>query len=324
MAQLVKIQDYTSRYQIDLARYPTQFVRLKQNQWERTKREWEQGETVATWEHEEEEEEQRSSFLTRLFKRQKGEKTIEEPVEGDEELLASEDEIPDEATTLTFNPKIVYAPQSVKELRQMFMNQFFHFQLKWASSTLREKSYVDPKFLRDAFLRKALLSLPDTYLVFYYPIVQIKKAPIELDIIIMTPTECLCITKLANEDQAVYVADGDRFWTKKVGKRDTRMLNPMINLQRTESIVEQILKQEGITLPIKKILLSPNGYFDYPGVPFNTKLVDKRSFHEWFEQLQRAASPMKHMQMRAAQALLSQTQVTSFNRNIWDEEESED
>lgn len=29
MAQLVKIQDYISRYQIDLARYPTQFVRLK-------------------------------------------------------------------------------------------------------------------------------------------------------------------------------------------------------------------------------------------------------------------------------------------------------
>ena len=29
MAQLVKLQDYISRYQIDLARYPTQFVRLK-------------------------------------------------------------------------------------------------------------------------------------------------------------------------------------------------------------------------------------------------------------------------------------------------------
>ena len=40
MAQLVKLQDYVSRYQVDLKRYPTQFVRLKKQQWDRTKEEW--------------------------------------------------------------------------------------------------------------------------------------------------------------------------------------------------------------------------------------------------------------------------------------------
>ncbi|HJH11139.1 MAG TPA: NERD domain-containing protein [Metalysinibacillus jejuensis] len=326
MAQLVKLQDYTSRYQIDLARYPTQFVRLKKNQWDRVKRQWEQGDEVDDWEHIEEEEEMkpRFSFMRKWFVKKEPEET--EEVVGEQELLATEDEIPDEETTLTFNPKIVYAPQSLKELRQMFMNQFFHFQLKWASSTLREKSYVDPKFMRDSFLRTALLSLPDTYLVFYYPIIKIKKAPVELAIIIITPTECLCINKLEQEDQAVYVADGDRFWTKKVGKKDSKVLNPFISLNRTEAVLEQLFDSENITMPIRKVLLSRNGYFDYPGTAFNTRLIDKRNYQEWFEQIKRSASPMKHMQIKAAQTLLNQAQITSFNRNIWqnDEEATDD
>lgn len=128
--------------------------------------------------------------------------------------MSDEDIIPEEETTLTFEPKIVYAPQSIHELKRMFIDQFFHFQIKWASSTLREKSYVDPRFMRDSLLRMLLQTLPDNYLLFYYPILQIRKAPIELDVVLMSPTECICITVLEAENQAVYVG-GDRFGSKK-------------------------------------------------------------------------------------------------------------
>ena len=103
-----------------------------------------------------------------------------------------EDTIPEEESTLHFEPNIVYTPQTLEELKRMFIDQFFHFQMKWASSTLREKSYVDPKYLRDTLLRSIFQTLPDNYLVFYYPILRLKKAPIEFDIIIITPTECIC------------------------------------------------------------------------------------------------------------------------------------
>ena len=99
-----------------------------------------------------------------------------EEVEISNELVSDEDIIPEEETTLTFEPKIVYAPQSIHELKRMFIDQFFHFQMKWASSTLREKSYVDPRFMRDSLLRMLLQTLPDNYLLFYYPILQIRKA----------------------------------------------------------------------------------------------------------------------------------------------------
>lgn len=331
MAQLVKLQDYISRYQIDLARYPTQFVRLKRSQWDRVKHQWETGEEIQEWEHIEEvedvESKKRFSLIKRFFP---GRKKVEEDEEEediesvtvDSELM-DEEEIPEEETTLFFEANIVYAPQTLEELKRMFLDQFFHFQLKWASSTLREKSYVDPRFLRDSLLRTFLQRLPDSYLVFYYPILKLKKAPVELDVVIMTPTECICITVLEQENQAVYVANGERFWTKKVGKTDKKLLNPLINLNRMEAILMQVFKQEGVSIPIRKVLLSRNGYIDYPGSAFGIQFVDKRKYTEWFHQLKNSKSPMKHMQIRAAQTILNTVETTSFNRNLWKTKQQE-
>jgi hypothetical protein len=41
MGQLIKLQDYISRYETDIFTYPSRFVRLKKQQWERTKTNWE-------------------------------------------------------------------------------------------------------------------------------------------------------------------------------------------------------------------------------------------------------------------------------------------
>ncbi|ACA41679.1 nuclease-related domain-containing protein [Lysinibacillus sp. fkY74-1] len=324
MAQLVKIQDYISRYQIDLARYPTQFVRLKKSQWDRIKRQWELGEDISEWQHIDNEteadtleEKERFSFIKKIFTGRQKETEDVEDIEISNELISSEDTIPEEETTLTFEPKIVYAPQSIHELKRMFIDQFFHFQMKWASSTLREKSYVDPRFMRDSLLRTLLQTLPDNFLLFYYPILQIRKAPIELDVVLMSPTECICITVLEAENQAVYVGGSDRFWMKKVGTKDLKVLNPTINLARMESVLSQLFKEENIDMPIRKVVLTRNGYFDYPGSPYGVRFVDRRNYGEWMEHLRKVSSPMKHMQIRAAQTILNTVQTTSFNRDIW-------
>lgn len=322
MAQLIKLQDYISRYQVDLTRYPTQFIRLKKGQWERVKTQWEQGENVPTWEHFEEEDQKSSKisvlkkFLPKMLRK-------EEPAEEDIETvdhtneLTEETYLPDEETALHFEANILYQPQTLADLKKMYMDQFFHFQIKWASSTLREKSYVDPKYLRDTLLRSMLQTLPDNYLILYYPIVKLKKAPVELEIIVMMPTECLCITVIEQEDQAVFVGNSERFWTKKVGKEDKRVLNPMIQLERTEKILKQIFTASHVDMPIRKVLLTRNGYIDYPGSLYNVQFVDKRKFVDWFTSIRNSKSPMKHMQIRAVQSILNYVQTTSFNRDIW-------
>ena len=321
MAQLIKLQDYISRYQVDLTRYPTQFIRLKKGQWERVKKEWEQGGDIPTWEHiEEGEQPTRFATLKKFFPKRFQKVTLEtediETVDTTNELT-DESYIPDEETAFHFKANILYQPQTLPELKKMYLDQFFHFQMKWASSTLREKSYVDPKFLRDPLLRALLQTLPDNYLILYYPIIKLKKAPVELDIIIMTPTECLCITVIENENQAVYIGTGDRFWIKKVGNEDKKVLNPMIQLDRMETILKQIFAISNVSMPIRKVLLSRNGYIDYPGSVYNVQFVDKRKFPEWMESIRKSSSPMKHMQIRAAQAILNYVQTTSFNRDIW-------
>lgn len=330
MAQLIKLQDYISRYEIDLARYPTQFIRLKQNQWERIKYQWQTGETIERWEHIEEEvkEEKKKSLFQKLFPFKKD--VPEEEQEDIEKVTISNewategDSHQEEDTTLNFEPNLVYTPKTLEELKKMFIDQFFHFQMKWASSTLREKSYVDPKFMRDTLLRSMLQTLPDNYLVFYYPILRVKKAPIELDIIIMTPTECLCITVLEQESQAVYIANSERFWLKKDGKNEKKVLSPLIQLKRMEKVVEQIFHQNNIELPIRKVLLTRNGFIDYPGTMYGISFVDKRKFPDWMAQLKHSVSPMKHMQIRGAQAILNTVQTTSFHRDIWNTENKED
>lgn len=43
MGQLIKLQDYISRYELDMYHYPSEFIRLKRKQWERMKHVWETG-----------------------------------------------------------------------------------------------------------------------------------------------------------------------------------------------------------------------------------------------------------------------------------------
>ena len=330
MAQLVKLQDYISRYQIDLSRYPTQFVRLKKIQWDRVREQWVSGEELPQWQQIEEQENEKESKKTfSFFDKFKIKKSIKvtDDIEGIEitnELINQEDEMPEEESTLFFEPNIVYKPNTIEELKKLFLDQFFHFQIKWASSTIREKSYVDPKFLRDTLLRSILQSFPDSFLVFYYPIIKVKKAPVELDIVLLTPTECLCITVVEQENQAVFVGEGDRFWTKKSGKASNKMLNPLIQLNRMETIISKIFLENEVEMPIRKILLSRNGYFDYPGTIFNVQFIDKREYTNWMQQLRHYSSPMKHMQMRAAKVILQTVQTTSFNRDIWNAENEQE
>lgn len=321
MAQLVKLQDYISRYEIDLKRYPTQFVRLKKQQWERVNASWERGALDTSWLEKEQEEdieiEEKKSFISKLFSRNKEETSAEAL---DEKEIENDQNVPEESTILFFEPNIVYNPSSKEELRRMYLDQLFHFQLKWASSTLMEKSYVDPKYMRDSLLRLLTLQLPDNYFLFYYPILKLKKAPVELDIIIVLPTEIICIVMLEGRDLDAFIGSGDRFWVKKSGKTESKILSPMISLNRMESILLQVFKKEEIDLPIRKVVLSRNGYIDYPGSTYQTQLVDTRSFPGWFQALKSSPSPMKHMQFKAAQALLNLVQTTSYSRAGWESE----
>ncbi len=312
MAQLVKLLDYVSRYEQDLPHYTTQFIRLKNYQWHRLKIQWEQGENDALTDHpfftEVEEERQKPSFFERIVgKWMKKERETHETEEEKEETL-------DEDVRTAFTPKVHRGVSTEQQLRHDFENDLYDFQMKWASSTLLSHSTVHPKYERDTLLRELVQKLPDNYLIFYEPILRIKKAPVEMNILIMTPIGGYTITSIEHEDIAAFIGSSERFWVKKHREKESKVLNPVIDLNRNLMLLQQIFAERSIDYPMKKVLLSRNGYIDYPGAPYGLHIVDRRNYQEWLEKMQRSTAPFKSVQFRAADRLLRIAQTTASSQ----------
>jgi hypothetical protein len=290
-------------------RYPSQFIRLKKQQWDRVKNEWENGLSNVQEVEEQlrrEAEEQRGNFNPFAKMRRK---LFSGNELDDEETRQGEDE-----SNLSFlsNEK----PNSIEEVKQMFLDTIFSFQMKWASSTIRERSFVDDHFYDDPNLKYFLQRFPDTYFVLYKPVFLLKQAPVELEIILISPIATLCITFLEANENSVFVGSKERFWIEKNGKDEKKVLSPLIGLNRTEKVVRQIYQLNEIELPIKKIVLNRSGFFDYPFAPYDITFVDKKAYEEWFNNLRAITSPLKFVQMKAAQTLLTHCHAKYIKRQV--------
>lgn len=321
MAQLIKMQDYISRYEQDIYRYPTQFAKLKKQQWDILKAAYHTNELNQLYsqpdvmetlvQDDTPHEEPRGVFnkVKGLFHR------------SDKQALeVGEQQIPNPARNENvFSLRFPSNPANLDELKQNFLNQLLRFQMKWGSSTLREKSFVDQSFFLDERLRFFLQRFPDTFLVLYKPIFLLKNAPVEVDVILLTPVDAWCITFLEAEEDSAFIGSSDRFWVRRHHKYpDKKVLNPLLAVNRMGNIVSQLFELYEVNLPIKKVVLSRNGYVDYPETPYDIDILDKRTFPEWFERMRTISSPLKAQQLKGAQALLEYCQTTSSIRPEWD------
>ena len=300
LGQLVKLQDYISRYEADIFMYPSRFIRLKRKQWERKKFLWENG--VFPTEEE-----------------SPGEIPVREPKNKKWGILGRirgkrETPLPGESLPRMVLP---YTPKTLTKLKQQFLDELYPTQILWASSTLTERSFVDASFYGEGQLKFLLQRLPDTFLLFYRPIFLLKNAPVETESVLVTPTELYVLSFLEEEDESVFIGSENRFWEKRLGDRKKKRLNPLVHLNRTENIVKGILHHHGIHFPIFKLIFCRNGYIDYPAVPFGIELVDKRSVEHWLERMRKLPSPLKHDQLLAAKALLDHCKTTAVDRTEW-------
>jgi hypothetical protein len=315
MGQLIKLQDYISRYEQDIFTYPSRFVRLKKQQWDQTKANWEtEGQDASNLsfsaDNLEWEEEEKPAFLQKITNLFKHDRKGTEPDENSASLSDQDDS--------SFFASFTYKPDTINELKQQFLDQLYRFQLKWASSTVFEKSLFQSKYYFEENLKFFLQRFPDTFLILYRPIFLLKKAPVEADVIMLTPTETWCITFVEEEDSAVFVGSGERFWLKRTNKGEKKVLNPLLTLNRTEGIVRNIYNAHDIDFPIQKLVISRNGYFDYPSAPFDIKFADVRHFEQWFQSMRSFKSPLKAVQLNSAKALLLYCQTTSMKRMEWE------
>ncbi|KGP90198.1 hypothetical protein N780_06530 [Pontibacillus chungwhensis BH030062] len=276
MAQLIKLQDYVSRYSTDPYRYPGQFIRLKQGNWKKLKSLW------------------------------------------DRRFELEDTDYREALSSFIYNGSV---PNNEQEVKQYFLDGLLPFQLKWASRSLTEMSFLDGMYEQDETLRYFLQRFPDTFLLLYEPIFRIKKAPIETDSIIIHPQGIYCV-KLINETEGTTLIPGDeRSWYKEESNVRTRFLSPLISLKRTSRIVQSILKAHSIDYPVKQLVLSPENKIEFNLEPYQTEYVGQDEYQEWFEQMRSFKSPLKYQQMKVMATLLHYTQFTSVKRTEWNQED---
>jgi len=317
VGQLIKLQDYISRYETDVYRYTSEFIRLKKRQWEQTKEQWESNkrndalpQLDETWEWLVEEP---SLFekMKKWFKRSspQEEETTEaqtnRSIDGEEGL-----------------PPIVTEAKNIDELKILFLENIFQLQLKWASSTIWYESAVDKKFYYEEKLKYFLQRFPDTYLCLYKPVFLVKNAPVELDVILLSPTTTWCITFAEGAKDNIIIASSDRFWAEIINGEEKKMVNPSIALQRMGKIVADIYKQYNVDFPIKKAVINRYGYIDYRRSAFSdVHVIDKRNYEQWFSSLRKLAIPLKHAQLKAASCLLRHCYSHYDIRTDWNTDE---
>jgi hypothetical protein len=318
LAQLIKLYDYISRYELDAYRYPSQFIRLKRQQWEKVLRSWENNafHSLMKTNQPAVQHQEISQEKNNLFKKIKNKMTHKETVEAPViEPLINEAVLEDEELQFQFTT----IPKTVDDLKHLFLDYIFNFQIRWASSTLREKSSVDKAIYRDRLLRYFIQRFPDHYLMLYRPVFQLKNAPVELDLLLIGTTEIYCITLIEQQDETVFTGTKERFWIARKGDHKKKLLNPLISLNRTGTVVQKLISAGDVDIPVKKLMISRNGYIDYPYAPYDITILDKRNYNDWFQRLRNSSAPLKHIQLKAAQVLLSHCLTNSYYRKEWNE-----
>lgn len=301
MAQLIKLRDYVSRYETNPFHYPTQFIRLKKENWEKLIELWElenERESMAFYEDENVQKDDQSWFRWNPFSKKSSQHY---------------DNVQLERTL----------PNSRDQLIRYFLNQLYPFQLKWATSTITHVSFTDQTYYVDQNLKFFLQSFPDIYFLMYYPIFNIKKAPVDADIILISPIGIEIISFIDEGEDATIVVSDERMWDVETMLGTKKILSPVISLKRTEQIVKSILKHYDIPIHVEKMILSKSNDFLFYAEPYKTKIVGKREFKLWLEEKRKLNTSLKGLQLKATEALLKHCLSTSVRRPEWENDDEQ-
>jgi len=298
---LIKLRDYISRYELNPFHYPTQFIRLKRDNWNKLLQLWE-----------DENEQQRTAEILAKQALEKSSSRFRW------NLFAQKDNTEEQKDV--FKRQL---PKAKEQLRQYFLNRLFPFQLKWATSTLTQVSYTDQEHLYDAQLKFFLQHFPDIYLVMYYPIFNIKKAPVDAEIIMISPINIEIITILNETPGSGITVTDERTWVVEKSNSAKKIISPIISLKRTEQIVESILQKYELTFGITKTVLAQDVHFVYVTEPYKVNLVGKNEYDEWYKQKRQLSGSLKGVQLKVMEALARHCLTTSVRRPEWEQEDDE-
>lgn len=293
IAQLIKLRDYISRYEWNPYHYPSQYIKLKKDNWNKL---------YNIWNNQNDEKLLETTDLKEISTFAKLKSFIKQD--------GSEEEVQTEHTL----------PESEIELKHYFLDNLFPLQLKWATSTVKDVSYFDSKYHNDQTLKFFLQRFPDIYFLMYNPIFNIKQAPVDGEIVLISPIGIEIISMLESDEGTRYLAGDERTWIKDSVYKETNIMSPLIGLKRTEHIIKSILSAEELTYPIQKIILSRKNNIVFSSEPYNTSIIGKYQFEEWFAKKRKLKSTLKSQQIKVIESLLKYCLTTATKRPEWEKD----
>ncbi|MFB1051849.1 NERD domain-containing protein [Paraliobacillus sp. JSM ZJ581] len=301
MAQLIKLENYISRYEKDPFHYPGQFIRLKQENWKKL---------IQTWEFQKE-----AGLNNEIVGEKEGEQASmpkwRKIFQGKEDDLEPEDDS-------------FALPKTKDDLKQYFLDTLLPFQLKWASTTMNEMSFLDRIYYENLTLRYFLQRFPDTFLLLYNPVFQFKNASIDGEIILITPIGIDIITIIERPSSYKIIVGDDRTWYTEENAIQTKFLSPILSLKRTETVIKSILATMNQTIPFRKIVLSRTNVIEYKSEPYLTKIIGVEQHQQWLKDQRELISPLKYNQLKIAEAILQHCDTVSIQRPEWERQEMDD
>src|SRR5699024_5200322 len=175
--------------------------------------------------------------------------------------------------------------------------------------------------LRDKETLKYFLQrFPDIYFLMYHPVFNIKKAPIDGEIILISPFDIEIISFIHEHAEATILATNDRKWTVESETNQKYILSLVITLKRTDQNIKSILQTNNIEISIKKSIISYNKHILYTTEQYQINIIGKQDYPKWFEQKRALTSSLKSIQLKAMEALLRHCQTDAVRRPEWSNE----
>ncbi|WP_349408206.1 hypothetical protein [Pseudalkalibacillus sp. SCS-8] len=297
MAQLIKIEDCVSRYEKDVYRYTGQYIRLKSERWKRLKASWEKEKDTK---QDQVDTPQEDDAPVRKWWPLNRKKEKMEPVSSQED-----------------NSGTQIQPLTLTALKRNFRRELFKFQLKWASTTIREKSMISKELQSDPFLRFLMLELPDNYLILYKPIIKMKKAEAQLDVILIGPDTVQAIAKLDSKEGEVIHPALDRFWEVENDTKRRKIVSPVAAIKRMNHFIESVVGEE-TDMSVSYTILGSDAYVNRSNIPPFVQVIDRTNFKQWLEKMKKHPSPIKHNQLKIAKRMLEHCATTAYLRPEWE------
>lgn len=188
-----------------------------------------------------------------------------------------------------------------------------HIQkLQFACEGATEHDMPFLAFLKDGSYRMMLSEWNDQHFFMYRPVIEWSGATVELSHIIIGPSH-LYVVEWLEGDRSIYHISKEKTWIHQPLKgENTRVINPLIALTRTEEMVRQFLPSyDGV---IQKVAVAPKGYFDHMPETRSTHFISRSDYEQWMKQVNTRAPIVKAQQIREVAKLLDVTAQMPFRQ----------